>query len=35
MCRMDYRKAYDMVHSWIMECLIMFKIANNVQNLFQ
>ena len=35
-CWIDYRKAYDMVpHSWIMECLTMFKIANNVQNLLQ
>ena len=34
MCWIDYRKAYNMVpHSWIMESLIMFKIANNVQNL--
>ena len=30
----DYRKAYDMIpHSWIMECLTVFKITNNVQNL--
>ena len=36
MCCIDYRKASDMVpHSWIMECLTMFKIANNVQNLLQ
>ena len=35
-CWIDYRKAYDVVpHSWIMECLTMFKIANNVQNLLQ
>ena len=34
MCWIDYCKAYDMVpHSWIMECLTMLKIANNVQNL--
>ena len=36
MCWIDYRKAYDMVlHSWIMECLTMFKIANNDQKLLQ
>ena len=30
----DYRKAYDMIpHSWMMECLTVFKITNNVQNL--
>ena len=35
-CWIDYRKAYDMVpHYWIMECLTMFRIANNVQNLLQ
>ena len=35
-CWIDYRKAYDMVlHSWIMECLTMFKIANNDQKLLQ
>ena len=36
MCWIDCRKAYDMVtHSWIMEFLAMFKIANNVKNLLQ
>ena len=36
MCWIDYRKAYYMVpHSWIMECLTMFKIATNVQNFLQ
>ena len=36
MCWMDCHKAYNMVpHSWIMECLTMFKIANNVPNLLQ
>ena len=35
-CWIDYRKACDVVpHSWIMECLTIFKIANNVQNLLQ
>ena len=29
-----YMKAYNTVpHSWIMECLTIFKIANNVQDL--
>ncbi|CAB4013007.1 reverse transcriptase [Paramuricea clavata] len=32
MAWIDYRKAYDMVpHSWIVECLSMFKIAANVR----
>ena len=36
MCWIDYRKVYDIVpHALIMECLTMFKIANNVQNLLQ
>ena len=27
----DFRKAFDMVpHSWILECLQMFKVAGNV-----
>ena len=30
----DYRKTYDVVpHYWIMQCVTMFKIANNVQHL--
>ena len=30
----DYRKAYDMVpHSWIVQCLSMFKVASNVKDL--
>ena len=34
MCWIDYRKAYDMVpHSWIIECLDLFKVAKNVTNL--
>ena len=33
MAWIDYRKAYDMVpHSWIVECLEMFGIAENVKN---
>ena len=36
MCWIDYRRVYDIVpHASIMECLTMFKIANNVQNLLQ
>ena len=36
MCWINYRKAYDIVpHSWITECLTMFKTANNIQNLLQ
>jgi len=32
MAWIDYRKAYDMVpHSWIIECLEMFGIAENVK----
>ena len=32
MAWIDYRKAYDMVpHSWIIECLKMFGIAENVK----
>ncbi|CAB3978867.1 Hypothetical predicted protein [Paramuricea clavata] len=32
MAWIDYRKAYDMVpHSWIVECMSMFKIAANVR----
>ena len=32
MAWVDYKKAYDMVpHSWIEECLSMFKIAPNIQ----
>ena len=33
MAWIDYKKAYDMVpHSWIIECLEMFGIANNAQD---
>ena len=36
MCWIDYHKACDIVpHSWIMECLTMFKKADNAQNLLQ
>ena len=32
MAWIDYRKAYNMVpHSWIVECLEMFRIAENVK----
>ena len=32
----DYKKAYDMVpHSWILACLRMFKLADNVFNLIE
>ena len=32
MAWIDYRKAYDMVpHSWIVECMSMFRIAENVK----
>ena len=32
----DYKKAYDMVpHSWILTCLSMFKVADNVHNLIR
>ena len=31
MAWIDYRKAYDMVpHTWILECLKMYKISNNI-----
>ena len=30
----DYKKAYDMVpHSWIMECLDLFGVAENIKRL--
>ena len=30
-----YKKAYDMVpHSWIIECLDLFEVAENIKNLF-
>ena len=36
MAWIDYRKAYDMVpHSWIVECMSMFKIAANVRTLME
>ena len=32
----DYKKAYDMVpHSWILTCLTMFKVADNIHNLIR
>ena len=32
----DYRKAYDMVpHSWILACLTMFNVADNIHNLIR
>ena len=32
----DYKKAYDMVpHSWILACLTMFKVADNIRNLIR
>jgi len=32
MARIDYKNAYDMVpHSWVVECLRMFGIANSVR----
>ena len=34
MAWIDYRKAYDMVpHSWIVECLQLFGIADNIRDL--
>ena len=34
MARIDYKKAYDMVpHSWIIECLDLFGVAENIKNL--
>ena len=30
----DYKKAYDMVpHSWIIECLDLFRVAENIKSL--
>ena len=30
----DYKKAYDMVpHSWIIECLELFRAAKNIKSL--
>ena len=35
MAWIDYKKAYDIVpHSWIMECLNLFGVAENVKSLF-
>jgi len=35
MAWIDYRKAYDMIpHSWIAECLELFRIADLTQNYF-
>ena len=32
MCWIDYKKAFDMVpHSWILECLAMFGVAENIR----
>ena len=34
MACIDYKKAYDMVlHSWIRECLDLFRVAENVKSL--
>ena len=34
MTRIDYRKTYDMVpHSWIIECLDLFGVVENIKNL--
>ena len=36
MAWIDYRKAYDMVpHTWILECLKMYKISNNIINFIE
>ena len=36
MAWVDYRKAYDLVpHSWILECLNMFGIANNIKSFIE
>ena len=35
MAWIDYKKAYDMVpHSWIIECLDLFGVAENIKSLF-
>ena len=32
----DYKKAFDMIpHSWILECLDIFKVAKNLTRLIQ
>ena len=34
MAWIDYKKAYDMVpHSWIKECLDLFRVAENIKTL--
>lgn len=34
MAWVDYQKAYDTVpHSWILECMDMFKVADNISNM--
>ena len=34
MAWIDYKKAYDMVqHSWIIECLDLFGVADNIKSL--
>ena len=34
MAWIDYKKAYDMVpHSWIIECLDLFEVAENIKSL--
>ena len=34
MAWIDYKKAYDMVpHSWIIECLDLFGVAENIKSL--
>ena len=33
MAWIDYKKAYDMVpHSWIIECLYLFGVAENIKS---
>ena len=35
MAWIDYKKAYDMVpHLWIIECLDLFEVAENIKSLF-
>ena len=35
MAWIDYKKAYDMVpHSWIIECLDLFGVAENIKSVF-
>ena len=35
MAWIDYKKAYDMIpHSWIIECVDLFRVAENIKSLF-